>query len=67
MNADGLRLTSLGESMSPLRSWFNEAADTPRFLALVSPTCGPCLHGATAVRDTVAGVFQPAEFPIGLV
>lgn len=67
MDADGIPLTSLEGSILPLQSSFNEATGKPRFLALVSPTCGPCLQGATAVREDVIGEFREAGFPVSLI
>lgn len=64
---DELAVTSLKGSIAPLRSSFNEATGTPRFIALVSPTCGPCLHGATAVREDVVDAFHEAGFSVSLV
>lgn len=54
-------------SVSPLRSAFNEASNKPRFLALLSPTCGPCLRGATAVRDEVVEAFRTVGYPASVV
>lgn len=64
---DESSVTSLEGSISPLRSKFDRAAGTPRFVALVAPTCGPCLRGATAVREEVVGPFQEAGIPVSLV
>jgi copper chaperone CopZ len=44
------QLTVLGDSPAALVTAFNESRGKPRFLAILSPTCGACLHGADAVR-----------------
>lgn len=67
MSKDAPAVTSLEGSISPLQSYFNEATGKPRFLALVSPTCGACLHGATTVREDVVGAFREAGAPVSLV
>lgn len=67
MSVDEPAVTSLETSISPSRSSFNAAIGTPRFIALVSPTCGPCLQGATAVREHVAALFHEAGFSVSLV
>jgi copper chaperone CopZ len=42
-------------SLSPLAADFNAADGAPRFLAILSPTCSACLHGAEAVREALLG------------
>lgn len=37
-SAQGIRVTSLADSLNPLRDWFNEEKGKPRFIALLSPT-----------------------------
>lgn len=67
MDAVDPPFTSLGGSIPPLRPWFNEATGNPRFIALLSPTCDPCLQGATVVREDVVGAFHEAGFPVSLL
>lgn len=67
MRTDEPAVTVLEGSTSPLRSYFNESVGNPRFIALVSPTCGPCLRGATAVREDVVSAFREAGVPVSLV
>lgn len=61
------RIQTIGETIDPLRSYFDTAIGYPRFLALVSPTCDPCLQGAAAVRDEVVPAFHEVGFPTALV
>lgn len=37
-------------SVEDLRTWFNDNADKPRVVALMSPTCGFCLVGHQAIQ-----------------
>jgi copper chaperone CopZ len=46
-------LVSLAHGLAPLATAFNAAKARPRFLAILSPTCGACVHGAEAVKATV--------------
>lgn len=46
-------LVSLAADVSPLVSTFNAAKSRPRFLAILSPTCGACVHGADAIKAAV--------------
>lgn len=46
-------LASLAEGLAPLVADFNGAAGRSRFLAILSPTCPACLHGADAIREAV--------------
>ena len=46
-------LVSLAHGVSPLVSAFNAAKTRPRFLAILSPTCPACVHGAEAVKAAV--------------
>lgn len=52
------RLTDLSASIDAARAEFNAKVHKPRFLTLLSPTCGACLHGARAVK--LAIVDNPA-------
>ena len=46
-------LVSLADSDAPLVSAFNTAKGQSRFVAILSPTCGACVHGADAIRAAV--------------
>lgn len=46
-------VTVLSESLAPLVSDFNAARGKRRFLAILSPTCSACVHGAAAVREAL--------------
>src|SRR5688572_15009672 len=52
------KLTDLSVSLDPARAEFNAKTQKPRFLTLLSPTCGACVHGAHAVK--LAIVDNPA-------
>jgi hypothetical protein len=43
--------TTLEPDLSPLSKAFNADAGRTRVLAIVSPTCDPCLRGLTAVQE----------------
>lgn len=60
-------MISLKDSVAPLRKYFNEHRGVPRFLAVVSPTCGPCLRGARAIRDEIIGPLPDADIRAGVV
>lgn len=44
------KLTDLSVSLDAARAEFNAKTQKPRFLTLLSPTCGACVHGAHAVK-----------------
>jgi hypothetical protein len=46
-------LVSLAKGEAPLVSAFNTARGRPRFLAILSPTCPACVHGAEAIKEAV--------------
>lgn len=46
-------VTLLRESLAPLVSDFNAAQGKPRFVAILSPTCSACIHGAESLRDAL--------------
>lgn len=50
-NAPGLE--SLAGDHGPLVSAFNAAKGRQRFLAILSPTCPLCVHGAEAIREAI--------------
>ncbi len=55
-------LASLAKDPAPLVSAFNAARGRPRFLAILSPTCSACVHGAEAIKEAVL----PAGDSIGV-
>jgi hypothetical protein len=46
-------LIDLSASTEAVRAEFNAKQSAPRLLTLLSPTCGACLHGARAVKQTI--------------
>jgi hypothetical protein len=48
-----LRPTPLGESILPLVEAFNADRERARFVAILSPTCGACRHGAEAIARSL--------------
>jgi len=52
-DAEATGLVSLVEGLSRLASDFNAAKGGPRFLAILSPTCSACVHGAEAVKAAI--------------
>ena len=57
------------DTLESVRRAFNQASDHTRVILLLSPTCGTCLHGASAIDEvlkkypnnqvTVFAVWQP--------
>src|SRR5213075_3024360 len=45
------------DSLEPIKAAFNEHADSPRVLLLVSPTCSECVYGARVVRESIMDRF----------
>jgi hypothetical protein len=58
-------LISLAESTSPFRERFNAASDRPRFVAILSPTCGPCVSGAVCTACARTTTLSQRDPPIG--
>jgi len=52
-NAEAAGLVSLAAGSSQLVADFNAAKARPRFLAILSPTCSACVHGAEAIKAAV--------------
>ena len=52
-DAEAAGLVSLAAGSAPLVSDFNAAKARPRFLAILSPTCSACVHGADAIKAAV--------------
>jgi hypothetical protein len=48
----------------PLAEDFNAAKARPRFLAVLSPTCGACVHGAEAVKAAILPAGAPEVFVV---
>lgn len=46
-------LVSLADGITPLSADFDAAKGRPRFLAVLSPTCSACVHGAEAIAEAI--------------
>lgn len=51
--AEAAGLIGLAQNMVRLQTDFNAAKSQRRFLAILSPTCGACVHGAEAIKTVV--------------
>jgi len=60
-------LTTLGPSLEPLRARFNAGKDRARLVALLSPTCPICTHGAWSLRQQVMEAFPNADLDVSIV
>ncbi len=65
--ASGTNLISLDDSLDPLKLQFNAAKDQPRIVALLSPTCGGCLHAARALEKEALRAFPDDDFTLFVV
>lgn len=60
-------IVSLGDSLDPLNEWFNAHREKPRFITILSPTCGACVAGAVAVNEALLKGFADADIAISVV
>jgi len=54
-------LVSLVQDAAPVIAAFNAVKDRPRFLAILSPTCSACVHGAEAIKAAVLPAGDAVE------
>ncbi len=54
-------------SLGPLREMFNRTAGNIRLLALLSPTCEPCLFGARALQTAILDTYPDAPLAVSVV
>jgi len=54
-------LVSLAEGISPLAADFDAAKGRLRFLAILSPTCSACVHGAEAIAEAILPAGEAVE------
>ncbi len=59
-------LAKLDGSLSQLEAFFADTAGTPRFIALLSPTCPGCINGADAVREAILEE-QDTELAVAII
>ncbi len=50
-----------------MQDYFNRCHDAPRFLAVVSPVCGPCIQGVQAVRNSIIDGLPDAQIQVGVI
>ena len=55
------------ESLQPLKDHFNAHRGTPRFVAVISPTCQHCVDGANAIQASLITGFPSAEMSMSVV
>lgn len=60
-DSEALGLVSLARDTAPLVSAFNSAKARARFLAILSPTCPACVHGAEAIKEAVLPAGDAVE------
>ena len=60
-NVEAAGLVSLAAGSFRLVSEFNAAKTRPRFLAILSPTCGACVHGAEAIKAAILPVVDTVD------
>ena len=58
---------SLSLSMQPLVDHFNAGRGKPRFVAILSSTCPPCVFGAQAVKASVLDAYPDADIQVSIV
>jgi hypothetical protein len=63
----GTALVTLEETYQPFADHFNAAHGKVRFVAILSPTCDTCLHGARAIADEVLGHHPDADVDVSIV
>ena len=60
-------LVPIGDSLQPLIDRFNADKDKPRIVALLSPTCGGCIHGARAIMKEAVNAYPDEDFSVLVV
>ncbi len=60
-------MISLADGVAPFRDRFNAATERARFVAILSPTCGPCVAGAVAVNETIVKGFSATDVDVSVV
>ena len=71
LDSTGLRedakLITLSGSIESFLSAFNADVNIPRFVAILSPTCGACRHGAEAIKETLSGDARDGKLRLFVV
>lgn len=61
------KITRLEDSIEPLIEHFNDNIGKPRFVALLSSTCGHCIAGANAIQESILDAYPDDDFSVSLV
>ncbi len=67
MRGARIEVITLTNTLQPLQDYFNSHVDSPRFLAVLSPVCGPCIQGARAVKASIVDALPDANISLGIV
>ncbi len=59
-----VQLTPIKDSMQPVIDRFNADKDKPRVVALLSPTCGGCVHAANAIFTEAVKAYPEADLSV---
>jgi len=62
-----LRLISLADSLIPLIDRFNAEREKPRFVAILSSTCGACIAGGVSVKEALLEAFGNTDIGISII
>jgi len=54
-------------SLEPVKSYFNQNKDKNRLLVIMSSSCGVCINGANAVRESVLNQYPDKKLSIAVV
>ena len=61
------KLVTLQESLQTLKEKFNTNQDKPRIVALLSPTCGGCVHAARALQKEIIEQYPDEDLSLLIV
>ena len=61
------RLISLADSLIPLIERFNAERKKPRFVAILSSTCGACIAGGVSVKEALLEAFGNTDIGISII